>query len=382
MPSSLPNGKQAEAARYRRRRRHVFKASGAVDAVLVTNRPDIRYLCGSTEGASALLLRRSQALVYTSRMFVVRVTREAPGADVRIPRRGLYKAVRTRLLRGRLCRLGFQQNTMSVAQHRSLCDAIEGTGLELVPVGDVVVEQRAVKDELEIRTIRKAVRIAERAFRELTGQGADYFVGRSELALAGELDYRMRLAGADRQAFPGGTIVASGPNSFNCHHVPTARKVKHGEPVLFDWGAEVAGYRSDITRVVFVGAVHETMREIYEVVRKAHDAAVALMKPGVRCYTVDAAARKIINDAGYAKEFRHGLGHGIGLEVHERPNFGGKPKTGRGRALRKGVVITVEPGVYLEGLGGVRIEDDILVTANGHERLNSLPRALNRMVLR
>ena len=349
-------------------------------ALLITKPADIRYLSGSTEGASALLFGRSWSELFSNGMYRLRVVREAPGSEVSAGAKALSEAVAERLRHRRLTALGIQQSVMTLSQHEPLAKACDG--IDIRHIGDVVLECRSVKDDEEIRLTRKAVKVAEKAFRQLTGQGTDHFVGRTERELAAELDYRMRLLGADRQGFPNGTIVASGPNSYFCHHMPGSRKVKPGEPVLFDWGAEVQGYRSDITRVVFTGAASDTMREIYDVVLRAHDAAVAAMRPGVRCHTVDGIARKIVKDAGYAKEFRHGLGHGIGLEVHERPGFGGRPKNGSGVPLKKNMIMTVEPGVYLEGTGGVRIEDDILLTARGQERLNSLPRALERMILR
>ncbi len=374
-----------KAGIYRRRRRLVFRAAcervdGELGALWITNRSDIRYLSGSTEGASGLLCAAKWAVLFTGKMFRVRAIREAPGTEIRLPEEGLAKEVVSRALAESGKSLGIQETVMTVAQR----DTLAGVAGELVlkHIGDVVVECRAVKEEEEIRITRKAVKIAEGAFRKLIGQGAEYFHGRTENELAAELEYRMRLAGADRQGFPGGTIVASGPNSYNCHHVPGSRRVRPGEPVLFDWGAEVQGYRSDITRVVFAGTVPDKLREIYELVLRAHDAAVAIMRPGVRCHTVDTAARKVIGEAGYAEAFRHGLGHGIGLEIHERPGLAAKPKTGPGTALRKNMLITVEPGVYVEGIGGVRIEDDILITGTGHERLNQLPRTLDRMILR
>ena len=355
-------------------------AGDPVDTLWVTGPADVRYLTGSTEGASALLFGRNWAVLFTGKMFQVRVTREAPGVEVSLAPAGMYQEAATLLRKHKAKAVGIQATVLTVSQHESLSGALKGVALE--HIGDAVAKCRAVKDEDEVRLVRKAVRIAEKAFRELTGQGADYFEGKTENALAAELDYRMRLAGADRQGFPGGTIVASGPSSFNCHHVPGSRRVKRGEPVLFDWGAEVQGYRSDITRVVFVGSVADKLREIYAVVLAAHDAAVAVVKAGVRCHTVDAAARAVIADAGYAEEFRHGLGHGFGLEIHEWPGFSKKPKDGSGITLRRNMLMTVEPGVYLEGIGGVRIEDDVLVTSDGCERLNRLPRKLERMVLR
>ena len=372
---------QSAARTYLTRRREVLRRirrAARADAALILNGADVRYLSGSTEGVSALLFGRNWSVAFTGRMFRDRVPRECPGSEVCICTKAMLAEAAGRIRKERVRRLGFQESRVTLAQHRAMCKEIGERKLR--PIGNVVREVRSVKDAGEIRRIRRAVRIAEKAFRELIAQGATYFVGRAERELAAELDYRMRLAGADGQAFPNGTIVASGPNSAGCHHRPTSRKVRQGEPVLFDWGAEANGYRSDITRVVFVGSVPPKLGELYSIVLAAHDAAVAAMRPGVHAHTVARIARGIIAEAGYGEEFRHGLGHGIGLEVHESPGFG--KAGGKGVPLRRNMVMTVEPGIYLDGVGGIRIEDDILVTADGRERLNSLPRALERMILR
>ena len=380
--SAHKSKRQPASAKYRQRRRGVLRraqAAAQVDALFVTKAADIRYLCGCTEGGNALLVGPSWAALFTSKMFKAPAEGECPGTEICVPKDGFYKDAAARLREHRLGALGIQEHDLTLSQHRSLKRAT--TRMRLVRVGNVVGDRRRVKDEEEIRLTRRAIRISDRAFRDLLSQGAKHFVGRTERELAAELDYGMRLAGADRQAFPSGTIVASGPNSASCHHMPGPRRVREAEPVLFDWGAEVEGYRSDITRVVFVGRVPDRFREIYELVLAAHDAAMAAIKPGVRCPTVDKIARDIIKDAGYGEEFRHGLGHGLGLEIHEEPRFAAKPKTGRGAALRKHMIMTVEPGVYLDGVGGVRIEDDVLVTADGHEQLTTTPRQLVRAIL-
>jgi Xaa-Pro aminopeptidase len=165
------------------------------------------------------------------------------------------------------------------------------------------------------------------------------------------------------------------------HYRPADRKIRRGEAVLIDWGARVEGYCSDLTRVVFVGTIPpapSVLEEVYETVRAAQQAGIAAVRPGVHCKTVDAAARDVIAKAGYGPRFVHGLGHGIGREIHEAPALAGVSDM----PLRSGMVVTVEPGIYLPGVGGVRIEDDVLVTANGHETLSSLPRSIDSMMLR
>lgn len=369
------------AQTYRNRRRAVARRvqrTTSADAAVILNGADIRYLSGSTEGVSALLFGSDWAAVFTSRMFRDRVPRECPGCEAVVCTRSMLAEAAERLEARGCASVGFQEGKTTLGQYRGLCRAIGKKRLR--EMADAVAVVRSVKEPGELRHMRRAVRIAERGFRELLAGGAKGFVGRSERDLAAELEYRMRMAGAESQAFPGGIIVASGPDSAGCHHRPTTRKVRWGEPVLFDWGALVDGYRSDITRVVFVGDVPAKFREMYAIVLEAHDAAVDAMRPGVQVRSLDRIARGVIVRAGHGEAFRHGLGHGIGLEVHEPLRSGTAP--GRPDRLRKHMVMTIEPGIYFDGIGGVRIEDDILVTADGHERLNSLPRSLNRMIVR
>ncbi len=372
--------------KYALRRNGVMKAAikeHGTEAIHITHTPDIYYLTGCREGASGLLMGQGWATIFTSKMFAEVIPEQAPGIDVRIPEKDLFTAI-TDLLRAKKHRrsLGFQGSQMTWAQHQAFSKAMNRR--KLISIGDVVLNQRSVKDEDEIKLIRKCVRIAEKAFSELMQRGLSYFIGKTEKALATELEYLMRQMGADRQGFPvSGTIVASGPNSASCHHLPTMRKIRRNEPLLFDWGAELDGYRSDITRTLFMGSVPGRFDEIYNLVLAAHDSAVAAMRPGVRLHTVAKKGWDVIREAGYGDTIRHGLGHGIGLEIHERPFFASRPTSpgAKAPALRKGMIMTVEPGIYFKGEGGVRIEDDILVTASGHKRLNTLSRSLKDMVI-
>jgi Xaa-Pro aminopeptidase len=369
------------AARRRGVLRQATKNHG-VEAVLITNTTDIRYLSGCHEGGAGLLFGAGWSVIFTGKMFAEVVPDEAPGVDVCIMKEGLYKALAAALRKHKHRRaLGFQGNSMTWAQQQAMGKALGRR--KLVSIADTVVDYRAVKDDAEIRLIRKCVRIAEDAFLELTGRGLGHIVGKTEKHLAAEFEYIMRQGGADRQGFPfNGIIVASGPNSASCHHRPTTRKVRRDEPLLFDWGAELDGYRSDITRTLFTGTVSERFREIYNTVLAAHDVGVKAMKPGVRCGTVAKTAWDVVRDAGYGETIRHGLGHGLGMDVHERPGFGnGTRNELRKIRLRKNMVLTIEPGIYFKGEGGVRIEDDIVVTATGRRRLNRLPRDLDSMIL-
>ena len=221
-----------------------------------------------------------------------------------------------------------------------------------------------------------ALRVAEQAFVELTGGGAKALIGRTERQIAAELEYRMRMLGADKPSFE--SIIAAGPNGSKPHYRPRDRVVRKGEAVLIDWGAMVDGYCSDLTRVVFTGTIPPKIAELYEIVLRAQQAGIAALSAGAACKKVDAAARQVVEDGGYGKQFVHGLGHGLGRQVHEAPSLARTSDT----RLRCGMVVTVEPGIYLPGVGGVRIEDDVLVARQGPRRLSRLSRDLQAMVLR
>jgi Xaa-Pro aminopeptidase len=219
------------------------------------------------------------------------------------------------------------------------------------------------------------VRIAQRAFCGLIGRGAAGLVGRRERDVAAELDYLMRQEGADGPSFD--TIVAAGANAALPHHRAGGTRIRRDAVLLIDWGARVDGYCSDLTRTLAIGRIPPKLATAYELVRRAQRAGLRAVRPRVKSETVDAAAREIIEKAGFGRQFLHGLGHGLGREVHERPGVG---RTADER-LRAGMLITIEPGIYLPRLGGIRIEDDVLVTPDGRRRLSSLPRGLESMTL-
>lgn len=373
--------------KYSGRRRGVLRQANKlhkVDAVFISDRTDIRYLTGCTEGGSGLLLALGRCILYTGKMFQDVVTKEAPGIEVVVPEKAVYTET-SKILRHLINRraLGVQGNNLTWSQYQSIETKMRQR--KIVNIGDLIIDYRGVKDDDEIKLIRKCVRIAERALTELVNGGLKYFIGKTEKQIASDLEYSMRSLGADRQGFElNGIIVASGPNSASCHHLPSNRKVHRHEPLLIDWGAELDGYRSDITRTLFMGNVPSKFIDIYETVLAAHKAGVAAMKAGVHCQTVAKAAWDVVRDDGYGDKIIHGLGHGLGMNVHERPGFGNgiKPRNGKDVVLRKNMVMTIEPGIYYDGLGGVRIEDDYVVTAKGCERLNSFPRHLDKMIIR
>jgi Xaa-Pro aminopeptidase len=201
-------------------------------------------------------------------------------------------------------------------------------------------------------------------------------VGQTELEMAARLEYEMKRRGASAPSFP--TICAEGPNAALPHACPGQRKVKRGSAILLDWGACVGGYCSDLTRMIFVDTIPRKIREIYGIVLEAQLRAISAIRPGERMCDVDAVARDHITEAGFGKEFNHGLGHGLGMEVHEAPSLSWRSK----EKLEAGMIVTVEPGIYLPGVGGVRIEDEILVTPTGRRVLSRLSKTLEDSVIR
>ncbi|NLF32292.1 MAG: aminopeptidase P family protein [Planctomycetes bacterium] len=357
-----------------RRRRLVRRLAGRrADAMLVTSAPNVRYLSGFGGEDSWLLVGRGWAVLLTDSRFAEQATLDCPGVE-HVIRDGAMADALAGALRGRkVRRLAFESEHVTVAEHAKLAEAIGErrlTGVEAAAAG-----LRAVKDDGEVAAIRRAIRMAERAFAGLIAGGAKALLGRREDAVAGELEYRMRQAGAAEASFP--TIVAAGAHGSLPHHRPGPARIRDGQAVLFDWGAKAGGYCSDLTRVVFVGRIPPQMGRIYEVVLKAQKASIEAIRPGRPASSVDGVARRLIAQAGFAGRFGHGLGHGVGLEIHESPALSPRNQA----RLRAGQVVTVEPGIYVPGVGGVRIEDDVLVTPDGAQVLSRLPKAIGSMVL-
>jgi len=345
-----------------------------VDAILLTSRRSVRYFSGFRGEDSFLLVARRRLRLLTDGRFAEQARLECPHIPA-IVREGRMRGAIARALEGlAVRRLAVEGRAMTVNYLAELRRAFPK--LRFKPLGEEVEALREVKDAAELAAIRKAVRVAEAAFLELLAGGRRSFVGRTEAQVAAELEYRMRLKGAERAAFE--TIVAAGVHSAMPHHRAGGARIKAGDFVLIDWGAVVDGYCSDLTRVVFTGSIPSPVARLYEIVLRAQSAGMRAIRAGATCAAVDAAARAVIVEAGYGRAFAHGLGHGLGLEVHESPRLGRRAR----QRLRAGMVVTVEPGVYVPGLGGVRIEDDVLVAPGGRRRLSRLARRAEAMVLR
>jgi Xaa-Pro aminopeptidase len=333
--------------------------------VLVTRLVNVRYLTGFTGSNAALLVTGEGALLATDGRYTTQASSQAPDLEQVVDRQ-CARALVARAATDRLGRLAFEAHDVTVELHAELAE-LPGAP-DLRPLGHAVEALRTVKDDDELALLREACAISDRALAETLGGIAP---GQTEREVARALEAAMVELGADCPAFD--TIVASGPNSAVPHHRPTEREIVRGDLLKIDFGARYGGYHADCTRTVVVGREPEDwQREIYEVVRAAQRAGRHALAVGADVREVDATARRVVADAGYAEAFPHGLGHGVGLEIHEAPLMG-YAATGR---LAARTPVTVEPGVYLPGRGGVRIEDTLVVGDGEPELLTTTPKDL------
>ncbi|WP_395106015.1 M24 family metallopeptidase [Actinomadura sp. SCN-SB] len=349
----------------RRRAALAARIAADADAVLVTRLVNVRYLTGLDSSNAALLVTADGgAVLCTDPRYAGTAERICPELEL-VVARPTAVALTSRAAEDGVGRLAFEAHDVTVERHAEL-EAVDDAP-ELRPAGRPVEELRMVKDEDEIDLLREACAISDRAF---AGLLTTLRPGMTERDAAIDLERRMVDLGAENPAFD--TIVASGPNGAIPHHRPGDRVLAKGDLVTFDFGARYGGYHADMTRTVALGGPVDWQREVYDLVRAAQRAGVEAAVPGAATKEVDAAARDVIEDAGYGDHFTHGLGHGVGLEIHEAPLMG-YDKTGK---LRDRVPITAEPGVYLAGRGGVRIEDTLVVRASGPELLTETTREL------
>ena len=340
-------------------------AAGGVDAVLVTHLPNIQYLCGFTGSSGMLLVETGRATLFTDGRYTFQCREEVTGAAVKIVSGGLVRAVGEMLRQRRgTTRVAYSAGQVSVAQKQAL-DAAAGKRVRWVPGSNEVVRLRAVKDAGELGKMRAAAALISEVWTQVVRKMR---VGISELQVAADLEYGMKLAGAAGPSFE--TIVASGARSAWAHARATSKLLRKNELVVMDQGAILRGYCSDMTRTVFLGRPSDRVRRLYDAVLDAQQAAKSMIRAGVTAGEVDAAARQTLKRSKLEQYFTHSTGHGLGLEVHEMPRLA----RGESFVLEAGMVVTVEPGVYVEGLGGIRIEDDVVVTATGAEELTSASR--------
>ena len=338
--------------------------TAGLDALIVLDLADIRYLSGFSGSAGLLVLLADGTDAFlTDFRYQSQVAEELdPALEVRIESEGLLKMSRELLVGRGVSRVGFEREQLS---YRAWYEWSDRGSPDLVPVEEWIEELRAIKSAPEIHAIRKACRIADETFDGILEQVR---AGVTERELAARLELELAARGAEGASFE--TIVAFGERSALPHARPGARVLRRGDVVLFDFGAVADGYVSDITRTVALGEPAAEMREVYALVLEAAAAAAGGIRAGMTGPEADALARDVIESAGHGPRFGHSLGHGIGLEVHEAPRLGRKSQD----LLEAGMTVTIEPGVYLDGVGGVRIEDDAVITETGVELLTSAPK--------
>ncbi|MDA8138384.1 MAG: Xaa-Pro peptidase family protein [Desulfobacteraceae bacterium] len=347
-------------------------SQNAIDALLVMTEENRRYLSGFTgedhhfdESAGVLIITADSQVLATDSRFELQAQQEAPLFETIIYRNGLSKELAALAAKLSIRKMGFESVRVSVQQHRNFLKELDANSqkVELIPFEEFVESLRVIKSEDEIQKTAKALHIAEEVYRHVV---KTLKPGMSEKQIAWAMEMGMRQAGADALSFP--VIVAAGPNSALPHAIPSDREIQAGEPILFDWGAKLNGYCSDTSRTVVIGSPDDTFKQVYRTTLDAQQKAIAAIKSGISSKDVDAKARDHIHQNGYEGKFGHGLGHGTGLAVHEAPRLSPLRET----VLQEGMLVTVEPGIYLPGWGGVRIENQVVVEADGPRVLNHL----------
>jgi Xaa-Pro aminopeptidase len=336
-----------------------------LDAFIVSSLHNIRYLTGFSGSSGLCIVRPREAIFITDSRYTQQSRAEVKGFIRKTATSGLVEAAARNGSLKSCKKVGFESHCVSYAQYRTLKKAFPF--VSFVPTLDVVETLSLVKDAEEIRKIQEAVAISDKVFGQVV---KGIRPGVKELDIAAEISYLHKKFGAEQDAFE--PVVASGTRGSWPHARPTSKRIKNGDLVTLDFGCTVRGYNSDITRTVAVGRVSRKSRDMYDVVLDAQCTAIAAARGGMLARDLDAVARKRISAAGYGKYFIHSLGHGIGLHVHERPRVSALSR----EQLLTGSVITIEPGVYIQRFGGVRIEDDVLLTEKGCRVLNSAPKEL------
>jgi Xaa-Pro aminopeptidase len=351
--SAQQNPKKRPTVGRLRKLRAAIAASG-LDALLVSQPENRRYLSGFTGSAGWLLISAKSAVLATDFRYVEQAGAEAPDFEIVRTTRELRDWFASLVSDAGWRRLGFEASVLSYDSHRKLGEAMQSRqgDLELVPTTDLVEQLRAIKEPAELDLITTAVKLADEALEQAR---PGIRPGVTEKQAAWEIEKLLRQQGSEAVAFE--IIVASGPNAALPHARPTDRPIGSGDTVVIDMGARFNGYCSDLTRTLLMGKTDGTLREIYDIVLRAQIAAIEGAKSGMDAVQADQLARSIIEQAGYADAFGHGLGHGVGLAVHELPTLG----PGASGSLADGMVFTIEPGIYLPGQGGVRIEDMVVL---------------------
>ncbi|MBM4762259.1 Xaa-Pro peptidase family protein [Bacillus sp. B15-48] len=328
-----------------------------IDGMLITSNYNRRYMTGFTGSAGVVLISVKQAVFITDFRYTEQAAKQCQGYEIIQQKESITDEVSAQVKRLGIKKLGFEEDVVTFASYKAFEKAISA---DLVPISGEIEKLRLIKTEAEIKILKEAAAIADAAFKHI-----QEFIrpGLTELQVSNELEFFMRSMGATSSSFD--IIVASGYRSALPHGVASDKIIESGEIVTLDYGAYYKGYVSDITRTIAVGEPSEKLKEIYHIVLEAQLRAVNGIKPGMTGKQADALTRDYITDKGYGVYFGHSTGHGIGLEVHEGPALSAKSDI----VLQPGMTVTVEPGIYIAGLGGVRIEDDIVITQDGNERL-------------
>jgi Xaa-Pro aminopeptidase len=336
-----------------------------LDLLLVTDLTDLRWTTGFTGSNGAAIVGPDVRTFVTDFRYLTQSAEQVPDFRREISTADLLAGVVATLPSGPL-RLGFDDATMSVKAHKHLRELVRDE-VELVPASGIVAELRAVKDEGEVAKIRAAAKLADEALTRVLARG---LAGRTEREVALDIEIEQRRLGAEGASFP--PIVAAGAHGALPHASPRDVVIPEGTLVVIDWGCVLDGYCSDCTRTYATGELDPRDRAVYDLVLEAQLAALAALRPGPTGREIDAVARDLITAAGHGEQFGHGLGHGVGLEVHEGPRLSVTGDT----ALAPGMIVTVEPGVYVPGEVGTRIEDLCVLTQDGYDVLNGLPKEL------
>jgi Xaa-Pro aminopeptidase len=332
-----------------------------LDALIVSYPSNISYLTKFTSRDAYLLVSKKENIYFTDSRYIEEAGYLLKGGARLIKINGsCFNLIADTCIKLGLKRIGFEERYLPFAEYEKIKKGLNNNS-ELVPTHTLIENLRQVKETGEIDKIKKAIKITEAALKFAKG-----FIspGKSEIEVVAELERFIRYKGAAKSGFD--IIVACGPNSSQPHHIPGETKLKVNQPVLIDIGVDYLGYKSDLTRVFFLGKINVLARKICDIVRRAQDKAIKQIKPSKTTGEIDAAARKYIAQKGFGSSFMHNLGHGVGLEIHEDPHISAKGSN----ILRPGMVFTVEPAIYLPGKLGIRLEDMVLVTLNGYEVLS------------
>jgi len=347
-------------------------AQDDVAAMLVTDEINVTYLTGFTGDSSWLLLTKDDAILFSDARYTIQIEEECPGLSTNIRKTSQRLAAVAAQAINKLApgSLAIEADCITLDLAETLQETMPN--VQFQRTAGLVMGLREIKDRFELEEIRKSIQMAQRAFEVMR---ARLTPDQTEKQIAADLEHQIRTFGGRGFAFS--PIVGVGDRAALPHGTPSDKKIGEAPFVLVDWGAQAGLYMSDLTRVLATGKISPKLERIYGVVLRAQQQAIDAIRPGAIMKDVDAAARSVIADARHGKHFGHGLGHGFGLEIHEQPRLSAMED----RPLEAGMVVTVEPGIYLPDWGGVRIEDDVLVTKDGHQMLTDLPRQLEECVV-